>query len=71
MVGDFAWSPIDEICGSKKSFIPKLKRHGNTSQERKTNLNNMFMFFLSGSILLMSMRTRNLVHGANFGEERI
>jgi hypothetical protein len=40
-------------------------------RERETNLNNMSMFSLNGSILLVNMRTRNLVHDANFGEERI
>jgi hypothetical protein len=47
---------VDEICGSKKRFIPKFYGHASMSKKSKANLNNVAMFALSCTVLLMSMR---------------
>jgi hypothetical protein len=70
-LNDFARETIDEIDRCKKSFVPKLERHGSIRKKRETNLDNMSMFTLSGAILLMCMRTRNKVSDANALEKRI
>jgi hypothetical protein len=43
----------------EKSFVPKLERHGSKINKGETNLNNVLMFTLSGSILLVRMRAIN------------
>jgi hypothetical protein len=56
-VDDFTWCMINKISGGDEGFIPKFQWHGCIGEERKTCLNNMSMFPLGGSILLVSMWT--------------
>jgi hypothetical protein len=48
---------------------PSIQGHAGMSKERKTNFNYMAMFSFSESILLMSVRTRNMVGDARLLEK--
>jgi hypothetical protein len=52
---------VDEICGSKKRFIPKFYGHASMSKKSKANLNNVAMFAFCRAILLMSTGTRDMM----------
>jgi hypothetical protein len=70
-LNDLARETIDEIDRREKSLIPKLEGHGSIGKERETNLNNVSMFTLSRSILLMCMRARDKMSNANALEKGI
>ena len=48
---------------------PKIKRHGCMSKQSKANINNVTVFTFSGAILLVSMRTRDMMGNAYFLEK--
>jgi hypothetical protein len=56
-------------CGSKESFIPKFKGRRSTGKERQANFNNVSMFPLDNSILLMCMPVGNKMSYADFFKE--
>jgi hypothetical protein len=70
-IKNFAWKKIYEKSGSEKSFIPKLERHRSIYKQSNTNFNDMTIFSFSGTILLMSMRARDMMSDTNFLEEPI
>jgi hypothetical protein len=71
MMNDFVWSMIYKICSGDECLILEFERHWCFGKEWETNLHNMTMFTLSWPILLMGMRTWNLMCYAYFGEERV
>jgi hypothetical protein len=66
---NFTRNSIYDICGSKESFAPKLKGHRSTGKERQADFNNVSMFPLNNSILLMCMRAGNKMSYADFFKE--
>ena len=50
---------INEIASCLKSVIPKTKRNTGMIKKGKTCFNNVMMFTLYGTILLMSVGRRN------------
>jgi hypothetical protein len=67
----FTWCFVDEESGRNESLISKFERHGCSCQERKTNFNDMSMFSLNNTILLVRMRARDLMSNTHLGEEVI
>jgi hypothetical protein len=51
--------------GGQEILVPKLERQGGVSKKGKANLDDVLMFMLSYSILLMGMRARDVVSNAN------
>ena len=53
---------INKIASSLKSIIPIPKRHMSMGEKRETGFNYMTMFVLNGTLLLVSMRTRDTMN---------
>ena len=66
---NFTRNSIYDICGSKESFVPKFKGHKSTCKERQADFNNVSMFPLVSSILLMCMWAGNKMSYADFFKE--
>jgi hypothetical protein len=56
---NFRWSAIDEMCGREKSLIPILLRYRCICKKGKTYVNNVTVFSLNDTILLVSVRARH------------
>jgi hypothetical protein len=56
---------IYEVDDSKESFVPIFQEHRSMSKESETHLNNVSIFPLSNTILLLSVRTKNLMRDPN------
>jgi hypothetical protein len=61
---------IYEVNDSKESFIPIFQGHRSMSKESETHLNNVSMFPLSNTILLLSVRARNLMRDLDCPKKR-
>ena len=58
------WKSIYEITGRLKSIIPISKGSMGMGQQSKTKFNNMAMLMFYGSILLVSVGTRDTMHNS-------
>ena len=65
------WSgkTINEVVSCLKSIIPKTKRYTSMIKKSKTCLNNVTMFTLYCTILLMSVGTGDFMSNATFFKE--
>jgi hypothetical protein len=54
-----------------ESFILIFQGHRSMSKKSQTHLNNVSMFLLSNTILLLSVRARNLMRNPDSPEKRI
>jgi hypothetical protein len=61
MMNNTTREATNQISSGNKCLVPKLERHGGMSQQRKAYINNMAVFSLSKSILLMCLWARNIV----------
>jgi hypothetical protein len=59
---------IYEKGGSKEGLVPKFERHRSTSKQGEAYFDNLPMLSFSRSILLMSMRTRDIMRNTDFGK---
>jgi hypothetical protein len=66
---NFTRNSIYDICGSKESFVPKFKGHKSTGKERQADFNNVSMFPLGSSFLLMCTWTGNKMSYADFSKK--
>jgi hypothetical protein len=62
---------VNQVCHGKKSLIPIFQGHGGVGKKSEAHLHNVMMLALSISILLMSVRTRELMGDANVAEKGI
>ena len=60
---------INKIASSLKSIIPILKRHMSMGEKRETSFNYMTMFALNGTLLLVSIGTRNTMDNTTICKE--
>jgi hypothetical protein len=61
---NLGWKSINNKDCCQEGFIPIFERHGCMGKEREANFNDMTMFTLSGSILLVCMRARYMMSNA-------
>jgi hypothetical protein len=66
-----AWWSVDKIDSCGEGFIPEFEWHGGLSKKCESNLYNVVMFPLCKSILLVGMRTGDMVRNTYSLEERI
>jgi hypothetical protein len=52
---------VDEICCSKESLVPKFERHMSMCKKGGSYFNYIVMLTLCGAILLMCMRTTDIM----------
>jgi hypothetical protein len=64
MTCNFGWKPINEKSGSCKSFILEFERHRSMCKKSNAHLDNVSMFTFSRAVLLMGMRTGNVMRNA-------
>jgi hypothetical protein len=55
---------VNQEIGSGKSIIPKTKRHSGMSKKCEASLNDVMVLALNRTILLMCMRTRNMIQNS-------
>ena len=60
---------INEVASCLKSVIPKTKRNTGMIKKGKTCFNNVMMFTLYDTILLMSVGTRDSMSNSTFFKE--
>ena len=60
---------INEIASSLKSIIPISKGHMGMGEERETGFNYVAMFALNGTLLLVSMGTRDTMNNTTIFKE--
>jgi len=60
---------IDKKNSHHERLIPKFQRHRCMRKKGKPNLNDVTVFALYDSILLMGVRARHVMDNTNFGEK--
>jgi hypothetical protein len=62
---------VNQVCHGKKNLIPIFQGHGGVGMKSEAHLHNVMMLALDISILLMSVRTRDLIGDAKVAEKGI
>jgi hypothetical protein len=64
-MNNWARHPIDKIAGGAKSFVPIFQGNAGMSKKCEASLDNVAMFALDSTILLVSVRARYPMCNAN------
>jgi hypothetical protein len=71
LIDDPTRESIDEMNSRNKGFVPKREGHGCMCEKRKPYFDNMSMFTLGRTILLVSVWARHVMSDANTLKEGI
>ena len=71
VVNGFARNSIDEIGSGQEGFNPEFEWHGSVREESKAYFNCVMMLPFSGSVLLVCIGARNMMHNPNFSKKGI